>query len=162
MDTSSFRQSQFSTPIEGPRVEPPHSFLPPFRRQEASIKKVSFATSQFSGPLSYGGFNQVSSVPPFVQPPVEVKAVASGGVGGLPHPASQSPKTKVAAPGFGTIVGAGAGTRTAVQKLSITKKVGTPQVTPPPGPSVAQISKPVNFGKGSATGPTLPAAGKVP
>jgi hypothetical protein len=102
-----------------------------------AMPKVAFNVSQYSGPLSYGPFKQESSQPGFRPPslkaPVEKKA--SDLIATLEQVVEDRVKRAAAA-----ITPAGL--------LSQTRSVGvTPKVTAPPGPSIAQVAKPVGFGK---------------
>lgn len=60
------------------------------------IDKEAFQVSQFSGPLSYGPFPMVSSLPPFRMPSVAVKQVPSSLLRAAPNPMASSPHVKVA------------------------------------------------------------------
>jgi hypothetical protein len=97
------------------------------------LKKIAFGVSQYSGPLGYGGFQQASSIPPFRSP-----ALKTAG------PPSQKKLKKSAAAAAFTPAG----------RLSASQRIGKPRVTTPSGPSIAQVSKPVGFGK------VMPGAGK--
>jgi len=150
-----FSQSQFSTPIEGPKPVYHASSLPPFSKPRPIVKKA-FQTSQFSGPLSHGGFNQVSSLAPFTMPRPVVKAAPSSGLGRLADPRG-GVQVKAAASGYGTTIASGS---SPAQSLAITRRVGSGKLGAGPGPSIAQQVKPLNFGKGSPVGPNIPGAGK--
>jgi hypothetical protein len=149
-----FATSQFSGPI-GPAL-PLYleSSIPPFRKPPILVKKA-FQTSQFSGPLSMGSFPQVSSLPPFTMPSPSVKGGLPN-LGRLAHPGG-GVQVKAAGAGMGTVIASGS---TPAQSLAITKRVGSSQVGAQPGPSIAQQVKPMNFGKGSPVGPTMPGAGR--
>lgn len=95
------------------------------------IIKMAFAVSQYSGPLGYGGFKQESYIPPFISPSLKTAG-----------PPSQN-KKKTAATSL-----------TPAGRLVQAQRIGKPRATTPSGPSVAQISKPVGYGK------TMPGAGK--
>jgi uncharacterized protein DUF5661 len=94
--------------------------MPPGATMPAkAMPKFAFAVSQYSGPLSYGPFKQESSQP------------------GFRVPSLKAPVEKKAA-----------AATTPAGLLSQSRAVGvTPKVSPPPGPSIAQVSKPVGFGK---------------
>jgi hypothetical protein len=64
---------------------------------------------------------------------------------------------KAAAAGYGTMIPA---VSSPARVLSMTRKVGQGKFGGGPGPSIGQISKPVNFGKGSPVGPTIAGATK--
>jgi hypothetical protein len=83
--------------------------------------KAGFATSQYSGPLNPERMKYHSYLPPFSQPPVKTAG---------PPPSGKLKKAS-----------------TPAAMLSKAKQVGAPRATPMPGPSIAQISKPVGFGK---------------
>lgn len=123
---------------------------------ELELIKQAFQTSQFSGPLSYGPFPQVSSIPAFRQPQASVKAVA-GSLGKLPHAGSVSPLLKGASEGFGTTI---THVSSPARVLNQTQSVGRGAIRAAPGPSIAAYSKPVQMGKGSPVGPNLPGAQK--
>ena len=85
--------------------------------------KQGFATSQYSGSQGGGRPRYHSMIPPWRQPQLKTAG---------PPP----PKEKSAAIGL-----------TPASRLSQTQKVGAPKASAPPGPSIAQVSKPIGFGK---------------
>jgi hypothetical protein len=123
------------------RIQP--SSIPPLRVPSLK-KKAGFAVSQYSGPLSHGAIPSVSYIPPFTRPPlrkvsateVEKTAYSASGTG------------KVHLPGMRKMP-------TPAGSLAASKGVATVPATPP-GPSIAQISKPSGFGK------PMPGAVKTP
>jgi hypothetical protein len=149
-----FAKSQFSGPIEGPKVAPPTSHLPPMTKPEILVKRA-FQTSQFSGPLSMGSFKMTSHQPPFQAAGPQVKVVPAAAL--KVDPASTSPIVKRAYAGMGTNI---PNVSSPKAVLSQTKRVGGAGSTPAPGPSIASQVRPINVGKGSPTGPSLPGAVK--
>lgn len=98
--------------------------------------KISFAVSQYSGPLSYGRFKQESYIPPFSAPPLKVAGPVS----------EKRAATVVAA----LIEGAGhkqaSSPLTPAGRLASSSSIGQPKMGPPPGPSIAQLTKPKGYG----------------
>jgi hypothetical protein len=101
-------------------------------------------TSQYSGPLSYGGFKQTSQVPAYTapamtkyDPSLEAAPSATGGA-----------KTAASMAATGAMGAAG--------KLRTAQRVGAPKLTGFSGPSISQIAKPKGFGtplSGATKGP---------
>jgi len=128
-------------------------FIREFARE---LTKLAFQVSQFSGPLSYGRFKMESSQPGFRSFSPVVRQVRGHA---LPvNPGSMSPVVKMAYAGFGTNISS---IRSPKSVLSRTSRVGAARLTPPPGPSIAAQVKPVDVGKGSPVGPSLPGAIKA-
>lgn len=150
-----FAQSQFSTPIEGPKVAPSHSALAPFQGARPIVKRA-FQVSQFSGPLSYGGFKQVSPGPGFTMNAPLQKAAPSAPLAA--DPGSSMPVVKQAAEGMGDNIPTVSSPKAV---LSRTQQVGGAQSTPQPGPSISSQVSPANVGKGSPVGPPIPGAMKT-
>lgn len=93
---------------------------------ETDEAKYAFTESQYSGGLGPGRFiQQASYIPPFRDPPLS----KSGG------PAAPKGKVKKAA-GL-----------TPAGLLRKSQRVGAPKASAPPGPSIADISKPIGFGR---------------
>jgi hypothetical protein len=149
-----FSKSEFSTPIEGPKVSPLASYTPPFVTPPVVVKQA-FQVSQFSGPLSMGSFKMTSHMPGFVQPSPAVKMVESAPL--QVNPASMSPVVKQAYAGMGTNI---PNVSSPKAVLSQTSRVGGAGSTPAPGPSIASQVKPINVGKGAPVGPSIPGATK--
>ena len=131
------------------------SIVPPFTAPKPIVKRA-FQTSQFSGPLSYGGFKQESLIPAFRQPAIATKIIGRTGTS-LPDPGSPIPLVKRAASGYGDTMPV---VTSAASALRRTQGVGRAKTSPPPGPSIASIASPQNVGKGSAIGPPIPGATK--
>ena len=88
---------------------------------------AGFTTSQYSGPLSYGGFKQTSGIPSFTAPsPTKVDPSLEAKTAALTSPT---------------------GAMSAGAKLHASQSIGAPKVSAPPGPSIAEVSKPKGFGK---------------
>lgn len=83
---------------------------------ETEPVKTGFAVSQYSGPLSYGRFKQESYIPPFSAPALKV---------------SEKKASSALTP---------------AGRLASTAGVGQPKMGAPPGPSIAQLTKPKGFG----------------
>lgn len=128
-------------------------FIRAFARE---LTKLAFQTSQFSGPLSYGRFKMESYQPGFRAAGPAVKQMAAPAL--AVDPRNTSPIMKRAAAGMGTNIPV---VRSPKSVLSQTSRVGSAQITPAPGPSIASQIKPVNFGKGSPVGPTIAGATKA-
>lgn len=101
---------------------------------------AGMSTSQYSGPLSLGRFKMVSGAPPFTSPAMDSKKEASSLVDEF-HKLLTSELLKSAG-GMNTAIGA----QHAEGRLHATSSVGAPKMTPPPGPSIAQVAKPKGFG----------------
>lgn len=107
---------------------------------ETDEVKQAFRESQYSGGTGPAPFsNYASRIPPFTSPPLS----KSGG----PKP----PKGKVKKAAGLTPAG-----QSPKSRLSAAQKVGKPKLTMPAGPSIADQSKPIGFGK------PLPGATKSP
>lgn len=87
--------------------------------------KTAFAVSQYSGPLSYGKFKQESYIPPFTVPPFKT---------GGPSSEKKAQLSKRAA------------ALTPAGRFASSSNIGKPKMGPPPGPSIAQLTKPKGFG----------------
>lgn len=151
--------------------------------------KLAFQVSQFSGPLSYGPFPMVSSLPPFRAPsPTVRQAPSAAPLTSVPNPVVASPQVKVAnnpavedsayvvpveklkallaaKETLKKIAAQGYGTTitnitSPLAALRRTQAVGQGKISPAPGPSISAIARPVDVGKGSPTGPVLAGAGK--
>lgn len=106
------------------------------KKKEAGVGVGSSMTaSQYSGPLSLGRFKMTSPAPGFTSPEMESKKEASAFV-------DEFLKLWKEAGGMNTATGA----QHAEGKLHATSSVGAPKMTPPPGPSIAQVAKPKGFG----------------
>ena len=95
-----------------------------------SVQKRAFGVSEYSGPLVYGRFKQESYIPPFRSP-----AIKTAG----PPSQKKVKSAEVSLP---------------LKLLRSSQRVGKPRLSPPPGPSIAEIAKPKGFGS------VLPGAGK--
>lgn len=128
-----------------------HRFIQAFAEE---LAKLAFQVSQFSGPLSYGRFKMESYQPGFRAAGPVVKQVASAR---LPvDPRSASPVVKFASMGANI-----ARISSPKAVLARTSRVGAVRNTPAPGPSIASQIKPVDFGRGSPVGPSIPGATKT-
>jgi hypothetical protein len=99
-----------------------------FGFQGKGQKKVadgSFATSEYSGPIGHLHVNYRSGNLPITQPALKMDT-----------------KTAALLPVFKQ-----ASIITPLGQLGRSKSVGLPRSTPAPGPSIAEISKPVGFGR---------------
>lgn len=157
-----FATSEFSGPTgDGPRVARQASDAPPISRPIPLVKKA-FQTSQFSGPLSMGSFKMTSHQPGFQMPGPQVKAAPEAALGADPRNSSPLVKRaesyKCAGAGMGTRLPTISSPKSVLQQ---TQRVGGAQSTPQSGPSIASQVKPMNMGKGSPTGPSLPGAVKL-
>jgi len=116
-----------SGPGPGAYIRPdylPPFFIPPLLR-ERGRRKRAFAESSYSGGLGpYGRLKYESGIPPFQAPSLKVSG-----------PPSEK-KAAVNMPGGLTPAG----------RLQSARAVGMPKVTAPPGPSIAEISKPIGYG----------------
>jgi len=101
------------------------------QRETQPKVKEGFTRSEFSGDMNPPSMKYHSSLPPFTAPPLKTAG-----------PPSEKQKK--------------AGLFSPASQLSKAKSVGTLKMGPPPGPSIAQIAKPVGFGK------PLPGATKTP
>lgn len=88
------------------------------------LEKIAFAVSQYSGPLSYGRFKQESYLPPFQAP-----ALKTAG------PPSEKTEKSASAP------------LTPASRFASTSLIGKPKMSAPPGPSIAQLTKPKGYGE---------------
>lgn len=124
-EKAAFDTSQYSTPIEGPKVARQESAQPGFRAPGMlhPLQKVSFQQSQYGDTGGVVDFHQVSSLPGFRKPklnaPVETKQA------GAITPSGLTPKAR----------------------LSSSMRIGAPKVTSPSGPSIGDIAKPKGFGQ---------------
>lgn len=112
------------TLLKNQKVGKPADYKPP--KLEPLNIKVGFTRSQYAGSGGGGGMGSIkaeSMIPPFVMPRVK-----TGG-----PPSEEKDKEKKAATPAGILASA--------------QKVGKPKTTAPPGPSIAQISKPIGFGR---------------
>jgi hypothetical protein len=101
------------------------------------LMKFAFALSQYSGPTSSGPpLQYASGIPPWREEPV-IKT------SGPPSQPRIVDKSKAAAAALYP-----------ASRLASTKQVGAPRTTAPPGPSIAEVSKPKGYGR------VLPGAGK--
>lgn len=108
------------------------SAIPGFSAPPLEVKQAQhsgFATSQYSGPLSYGRFKMTSGLPPFRSPAMTKHDPKAGD-----PDAWMVGANKTAAP------------LTPAGRLAATAAVGKPKVSAPPGPSIADIAKPKGFG----------------
>lgn len=129
--------------------------------------KLSFATSEYSGPLSTGRFMArhplaMSGAPMMAPPRGLTEAVKSAGPppqDNGPNPgeegrayipekrASLSWAVRNAIEAVGEWEKGAAVPTTPAGRLANSQQKGQPKVTAPPGPSIAQIAKPVGFGQ---------------
>jgi hypothetical protein len=127
-----------------------------------SMAKTSFQKSQYSGPLSMGRFSYRSAHGMPANPP-------GMKVGGPPPPGEEEEmdgfkkkEGSLALAARNAIEAVGewevkhAAPTTPKGRLNQSMQVGAPKMTAPPGPSIAQISKPVGYGR------PLPGATKGP
>lgn len=134
------------------------------------LEKLGFANSAYAGqPAQNGpGMKSHSQLPPFVAPPLEVKAAGVGVGAGMSTsqysgPLSYGPfKQTSQIPGFvspgmtkvdpslepGGVKAAAAatGAMSPAAKLSTSQRVGAPKTTGFSGPSIADIAKPKGYG----------------
>jgi hypothetical protein len=108
------------------------------RNKEAGVGRAAPMTvSEYSGPLSFGRFKLTSGLPPFRVPELSRPQARSAG------PASwmlgQDKTGASQATAMDSMTPAG--------RLRVTQRAGAPRVTGPAGPSIADISKPLGFGK---------------
>lgn len=120
--------SGMSLPGPGIYVQP--SYLPPFvippLLVERGKKKRAFTESAYSGGTGpYGRLKYESGIPSFQAPSLKTAG-----------PPSREKKALAMAGGL-----------TPAGRLQSARAVGMPKVTAPPGPSIAEISKPIGFGK---------------
>lgn len=98
------------------------------RKKEAGVGVgAGMSTSQYSGPLSYGPFKQVSQIPGFVSPGM----------------AKVDPSLE---PGGVKAAAAATGAMSPAARLSTSQRVGAPKTTGFAGPSIADIAKPKGYG----------------
>lgn len=110
------------------RSQIPPFVAPPIEMKEAGVGVgAGMSTSQFSGPLSYGPFKQVSQIPGFVSPGMT-----------RTDPSLEPGGVKAAA--------AATGAMSPAAKLSTSQRVGAPKTTGFSGPSIADIAKPKGYG----------------
>jgi len=96
-------------------------------------EKVGFATSQYSGTLGGMPRQQPQQLPGWVEPPTTTKVSTPPKV---PMPGKvQTPRVKTSS----IVSPAG--------QLAKAQKVGKLKTTAPPGPSIAQVTKPIGFGR---------------
>lgn len=138
------------------------------------VMKLSYAVSQYSGPLSYGSFRQASYIPPFRSPQLKtagppgqkktaawgkghtLAALTAAGFGGgmlLRQAVRQREKKKKKVSMVRDRLKEAEALSPAT-RLAQSQQVGQPRLSAPPGPSIAQVAKPKGFGQ------VLPGAGK--
>ena len=98
-------------------------------------EKQAFATSEYSGPLGPAGPLPTDYIPPFKRP--NLNKVAG--------PPSPEDKAKLAGL-LDELTKLNGVPTTPAGRLAKAKTVGAPKVTAPPGPSIAEIAKPVGYG----------------
>lgn len=138
--TNSTHPTKFGTPLQT-RIR---------KMRERLSEKVGFATSMYSGPLSYGHFQQASGIPPFVQPPVATKSSQERMAEGL-----QKTMAKRAEAGGFTIRGPGPASPNSLKatgtnpmkQFKQSQRIGVVPPTIPSGKSISQIAKPKGFGE---------------
>lgn len=108
----------------------------PMALAKAAEAKLAFTESMYSGGTSIGG-NLVNTniIPPFRNPPVKTAG-----------PPSQGKDVKLAAMVDELMKLNAVSAITPAGRLAQSRKVGMPKTTAPPGPSIAQIAKPVGYG----------------
>lgn len=152
------RKNAFAlSPFAGqPAQNPPGMRLaspaPPVTVPALAVKEA-FQTSQYSGPLSQGGFKMTSGIPPFKSPAmtkVEPTAEQPWMTGGEKTGGIRERLLRLAERRGEKIAG---GMNTALDsmgpagRLTQTQRVGAPKTTGVAGPSIADIAKPTGFGK---------------
>lgn len=106
--------------------------------EDGQPKKVAFQMSQYAGASGLPPMRYASGIPAWREPPVKTAG---------------PPPQKVNEDGITTRRGKTAGVlkraniASPASQLAKNQQVGAPRLTAPPGPSIAQISKPVGFGK---------------
>jgi hypothetical protein len=127
---TSMSASQYSTPIEGAK---PNRMVSEGPMRSAPIvspfPKLSFAVSQYSGPLSMGPFRMASGLPPFTAPSLRAGFTKK-------QDALQMAKSSAMAEGG----------LTPKSLLSSGQRIGKAKITNPSGPSIGDLSKPIGFG----------------
>lgn len=83
-----------------------------------------FSTNQYSGVMNPPSMVYASGIPSWKEPPVKTAGPPSSG------------RLKTAEPGL-----------TPQSRLNSSRSIGAPKLSTPPGPSIAQISKPVGYGR---------------
>jgi len=133
-EKAAFTTSQYSTPIEGPKVARQESSQPGPRRPSLGrvLEKAAFTQSQYGSTGGFVDFHQVSSQPGFRKPSL-------GRV--VPKEAAFLKDKEKSA---GTITPTGV---TPAARLSSAMRIGSPKITNPSGPSISDIAKPKGFGK---------------
>lgn len=117
---------------------------PPVVTKVVGKKKHAFATSAFSGPLGGGRVPLASHLPGFSAPPVKTA--------GPPSEDREEERSKLDSnddehqkelPN----ISKAAGVISPRSQLTKAQRVGAPKATAPAGPSIAQIAKPIGFGR---------------
>lgn len=115
-----------------------------YGHQKAAAVKAAWAESEYSGGTGFGnyGIDKPNSVPAFVNPPVKTAG----------PPSEQGPRkkaaiTKLAAMADELMKLNAVNAITIQGRASQARRVGQPSVTPPPGPSIGDISKPIGYGE---------------
>lgn len=122
--------------------------VPKFKMPEPKpLNKIGFATSQYSGELGGGPIVYPSYIPPFKNPPVKTAGPPSEDEGKKKTSAMLDELALLNNFVLSDEMRKRANVTSPQSQLSKTERVGAPKATPPPGPSIQQVSKPVGFGR---------------
>lgn len=132
-----FTTSEYSTPIEGPKVARQESSLPfrPAPNLRHPMAKEAFNQGQYGSTGGFVDFHQVSSIPGFKRPSLATAIEKKSDFNDM-EPAEKDKRA-----GVMTQTGS-----TPAAMLSSAKRIGAPKVTSPSGPSIGDIAKPKGFG----------------